>query len=342
MKISKIERICFDITSSTQDEAHQHSHELEPGIMVARTAREQTKGRGQHKPGVKRSWASPPDVNLYVTYSLLVPKNEVVYAQYLSQVVAFSVIEMLVDFGFSPSYKWVNDVLLNSKKMCGILCEGDIRQRFDRKVAAESKAKQYAYDKSKFSAYHIGIGVNVNMDQITCDTINQPVTSMMLAAGGKRFLIEDCYHALSEKLRHNLQLLFDSRRELYGDGKGPFEYFAASASHYLERYGDQPVYFDTQDDGTSSGLVVGIVKRINEYGHLVLAVNDEEKTYFTGRILKEGELEQFLKRPSTLSTASSVQDRASAPAMVAIGLMSSPSITAKEDPEDASVNTLNK
>ncbi|MCX7994228.1 MAG: biotin--[acetyl-CoA-carboxylase] ligase [candidate division WOR-3 bacterium] len=82
---------------------------------IAVFAHQQTKGRGRYK----REWFSPPG-GMYLSI-LVFPKRHVNLIPVVSCV---AVIETLKDLHFDNlSIHWPNDVLLNQKKICGILCE---------------------------------------------------------------------------------------------------------------------------------------------------------------------------------------------------------------------------
>lgn len=78
-------------------------------------AREQTKGRGR----CSRVWVSEPD-NLFFS---IVLKNYGMKAPLLSFVLGVSVVESLK--GVDAKLKWPNDVLIDGKKVSGILLENE-------------------------------------------------------------------------------------------------------------------------------------------------------------------------------------------------------------------------
>ena len=75
----------------------------------------QTKGRGRHK----REWFSPAG-GLYLSV-LIFPER---YINAIPLIACLTVIETLKNLNFNNlSIHWPNDVFLNTKKICGILCE---------------------------------------------------------------------------------------------------------------------------------------------------------------------------------------------------------------------------
>lgn len=82
-------------------------------------AREQSAGRGR----MDRSFYSPADTGLYMTL-LFYPDRPISELSGLTCAAALASamsIEQLS--GLSPRIKWVNDLYLDGKKVCGILCE---------------------------------------------------------------------------------------------------------------------------------------------------------------------------------------------------------------------------
>ncbi len=88
------------------------------GLFVV--AGEQTAGRGR----LGRSFFSPDDTGLYMSLLLrpsITPEQSVL----ITTAAAVSVCEALEKVGaVGTAIKWVNDVFLNDKKVCGILTEG--------------------------------------------------------------------------------------------------------------------------------------------------------------------------------------------------------------------------
>ncbi len=107
-------------------------------------AGQQTGGRGR----MKREWFSPSGTNLYFS-SVLRPDVPVDRASSLPLAVGVALVTALDRLvpGLNPRLKWPNDILVNRKKICGILCE--MQAEIDCRVR------------------HIiaGVGVNVNLQK---------------------------------------------------------------------------------------------------------------------------------------------------------------------------------
>lgn len=110
--------ICLEVTDSTNNECKRLAAQGgESGLVVI--AGEQTGGKGRRG----RSFQSLPGKGLYLSV-LLRPQ---VSLQEVSQLTAWCAVAVCraVDSltGLSCQIKWVNDPLLEGKKLCGILCE---------------------------------------------------------------------------------------------------------------------------------------------------------------------------------------------------------------------------
>ncbi len=126
-----ISLLWLEETSSTQEVAKK----LSVGTVVV--ANRQTSGRGR----MGRNWHSP-EGGLYFSLSLPVGiRNETT----LPLLIANSVASYLKGLSFMPAIKWVNDVYVGGKKVCGVLTE---RLR-DRIV--------------------IGVGINLNQESFPED-----------------------------------------------------------------------------------------------------------------------------------------------------------------------------
>ena len=117
-------------------------------------ADEQTHGRGRFT----RIWNSEPGRDL--TFSLLLPLTllEPKLRQNITQIAALSVAQMLEGYGLKPSVKWPNDVLIQGKKISGILCE---MAEYDERVCGV-----------------LGIGINVNSTEKFLAGLDLPATSL--------------------------------------------------------------------------------------------------------------------------------------------------------------------
>lgn len=108
----------FDTLDSTNTEALNEARRgAAEGLVV--TARRQTAGRGRHG----RAWASDENAGLYVSI-VLRPRVDPRRFPLLTLMTSVAVVDLLRErFGLAPDIKWVNDVHVGGRKICGILAE---------------------------------------------------------------------------------------------------------------------------------------------------------------------------------------------------------------------------
>jgi BirA family biotin operon repressor/biotin-[acetyl-CoA-carboxylase] ligase len=130
--------ISYRKTDSTNDSAYALAEKgIAEGTVVI--AEEQTKGKGRHG----RRWESPPCCGIYMS-CVLRPKMAPNEIAKVTLVAAVAVAKAVRSFtGLTALIKWPNDILINGRKVCGIL--------------TEMKAEQDSID-----FVILGIGINVN------------------------------------------------------------------------------------------------------------------------------------------------------------------------------------
>ena len=111
-------RLHFSKIDSTNSFLLRNEHLLKIAGLVV-TADSQTAGRGRKG----RSWADLAGDQLLASV-VLHPKISNFYLPSITLFVGLAVLKALTHIGCSPlAIKWPNDILLNKKKVCGILCE---------------------------------------------------------------------------------------------------------------------------------------------------------------------------------------------------------------------------
>lgn len=111
--------LAFDTVDSTNDRARAYLTNHKPERMVF-LSNSQTAGRGR----MGRNFYSPPDTGIYMTYVLpidMVEKNTLL----ITTSVCVAVMRAL---NCGAKIKWINDLYLNGKKICGILIESVQRE----------------------------------------------------------------------------------------------------------------------------------------------------------------------------------------------------------------------
>ncbi|MCR5179011.1 MAG: biotin--[acetyl-CoA-carboxylase] ligase [Lachnospiraceae bacterium] len=113
--------VFLEKTPSTQDAARKACFEGAPHGALYITGN-QTTGRGR----MGRSWICPPDVNIAMTI-LLRPAVSLELAPMITLIMGLSVAEaisgMLPPDAPGALIKWPNDIVIDGKKVCGILTE---------------------------------------------------------------------------------------------------------------------------------------------------------------------------------------------------------------------------
>jgi BirA family biotin operon repressor/biotin-[acetyl-CoA-carboxylase] ligase len=140
---------------STNTWAKEHAHEFARDEVTAITATEQTQGRGRYS----RVWVSPAGKNLLLTLAFFLEEPKL-QPFALCQLASLTLEEFLQIHGISAKIKWPNDLLVNGKKIVGVLTE---RKEIDG-----------------IPFMVIGIGLNVNMTAEDFADIPQAATSMLL------------------------------------------------------------------------------------------------------------------------------------------------------------------
>lgn len=142
----------FDTIESTNTEVlNQAKRGADEGLCVV--ARQQTAGRGRHG----RTWISEKDAGLFFSV-VLRPKIEMRFLPLVTLMSAVAIHDTLETlYEFDCDIKWVNDIHISEKKICGILAE--------------------TCETSKGLAVVVGIGVNLNSSNFPPD-ISKIATSI--------------------------------------------------------------------------------------------------------------------------------------------------------------------
>lgn len=157
----KFQVIHYDEVDSTNDIALEAARSgVEDGLVV--WAQRQTRGRGQRE----RIWLSQPESSL--TFSVLFRANEEEQAA-LARFTTLGALALIravkAKTGFDAQVKWPNDVLLNGKKICGVLAETDLQA-------------------AKANAVVVGVGVNLLPGAFSGDmAMNFPASDIFSETG---------------------------------------------------------------------------------------------------------------------------------------------------------------
>lgn len=221
---------------STMTAAHQLVAEgASEGALVV--AERQTQGRGRQG----RSWVSP-EGGLYCSF-VLRPKRPTAAAQ-LSLVAGLAAAETIRDGAcLYPSVRWPNDLLLQGKKVAGILAEGS-------RLEAQGKPSAYSLQPR---AVILGFGINVTTP---ADALPEIATSLA-ASGASACSREDLLAGLCRRLSHWYDLWTDEGFAAIREALRP----------WMGLFG-QPVHIQA-----GSSRYEGVATDLDEQGRLVVRLD---------------------------------------------------------------------
>lgn len=237
---------------STNQYAKEHFEEFGPLGAVYTT--NQTAGRGR----LGRSWAGAPGQALYYT---AVIREELAQPSTLPLLASLSVAQQLkARYGVDCQIKWPNDLLLNGKKVAGILCEG---------VA-------YGYQ-GMGRGIVCGVGINLAQPQACFDAQGLPHATSLALQGAAVDLRTDP-EWLAQQLTD-----FGFDRPLFTFAR---EGFAPYRQQYKEACVNlgRTVTFDAGGGRTEAGVAVDV----DEEGRLVVKTAGGEQRVFTGEVSVQG------------------------------------------------------
>ncbi|KIL48038.1 biotin--[acetyl-CoA-carboxylase] ligase [Jeotgalibacillus campisalis] len=187
----------YDAVESTQKIAHKLAQEHAPeGTLVI--AEEQTAGRGR----MARSWHSPKGSGIWMSL-LLRPELPPQKAPQFTLLTAVALVQAIEDIcDVQVEIKWPNDLLINNRKVTGILTE----------LQADSE---------QIHSLIIGIGMNVNQKQEDFPKeLVDIATSLAIEKGSEvsraaivqrtMYHLEKYYHLYMEKGFAPIKLLWES------------------------------------------------------------------------------------------------------------------------------------
>lgn len=220
----------YETVTSTQKLAKEFAlNGAEHGTLIV--SDEQTDGRGR----LVRKWYSPKGTGLWM--SLIVrPDLPISKTPQLTLLTAVAVVNAIKETAnLKPSIKWPNDILINGRKVCGILTE----------LQAEENHVQSVI---------IGIGINVN--QLITDF---PEELQTIATSLK---IESNKTIDRTKLLQNICYEFEKQLKLYlSEGFQPIKTLWESSSNSIGR---------KITARTANGIFNGYALGINDDGVLLL------------------------------------------------------------------------
>ncbi len=150
--------IHFDELTSTNEYARQHLEELDDFCVI--TCDLQTKGQGQFE----RTWYSSNKNGGNVYASIILKPQNIEHLNELTRYTAIIGADTIKNYGINPSFKYPNDILINGKKIAGILAKSEFFGQI-------------------FKGVIVGFGINLNLEKEELKNIDQPATSIYEETG---------------------------------------------------------------------------------------------------------------------------------------------------------------
>ena len=146
--------VVMDTVDSTNTWARKHIHQLEHGAVVV--AEEQTAGKGRRG----KEWKSVKGEGLWCTL-VLRPEIAMQEGGRMTLLAAAALLQAIQQVtGVSVKIKWPNDLVVEDRKMCGILAE----------MAGELSRVEYML---------VGVGINVNQQRFP-EELAETATSLFM------------------------------------------------------------------------------------------------------------------------------------------------------------------
>ncbi len=238
------------IYEDSMDSTNTHAKRIgEENVMdeAVVVAGQQTGGRGRRG----RNWVSPQG-NCYFSL-LLRPSVKAECAARITLVAALALAKTLTNVsGLTVQIKWPNDIVVNGKKICGILTESSM-------------------DINGLKYVVVGMGVNVNQE-VFDETIEEMATSIFLQTGIKA----DCAQIIGEFLNcfEGVYALFVEKEDL---------------SALMEEYNQLLVNCNREVRIIDRGEKVGLALGVNENGELLVRNTDGcVETVLSGEVSVRG------------------------------------------------------
>lgn len=248
----------FDVlktTTSTNDEL-LNSQFLQANKFFVCMANQQSAGRGRNG----KVWQSPPNAHIYMSIGTVFDVSLVNDLAGLSLACGVTVVRLLKTMGFQAGLKWPNDVLVDDKKLAGILVETRIKRNQVMVV--------------------VGIGLNVDMPESAELNIEQPWTDLNTLISNKAFhavdnLLEEksvnrnfVAATLVEKIMQSMSLYAESGFETFNEDWNQFDVLSGR---------DVVVKTNHQE---FAGHVIGF----NRDHSVLVKINDQVKSFYAADI----------------------------------------------------------
>ncbi len=245
----------LESTSSTNDQVMKSVQQGKDGFFAC-IANQQTAGRGRNG----KTWQSPSNANIYMSIGWCFDSSRANETGGLALACGVTVARLLNSMHLKVGLKWPNDILLNDKKLAGLLLETRIQAR-----------KMFVV---------VGLGLNVDMPAVEAKKIDQPWIDLSSALAEKSFMLNQSSSGQSLIDRNFLvaQLLSGLIDCLIQYKASGFESFAEDWDK-LDVLAGRNVIIKTDEEEVEA-KVLGYGK---DHG-IRVKVNNEEKIYYAADI----------------------------------------------------------
>ncbi len=203
----------------------------------------QTKGRGRQS----KKWISIPGKSL--TFSIILyPNTMPSQINIYSLIAGLAITDCLIDYDIQAKLKWPNDILINGKKVGGILCESKISGGVIKSMV-------------------IGIGINVNEQTSDLPKILHDAATSLMIEKGEQFHIELLVAGILAHLEHRIQNINAVQSQLLD--------WEERCAHL-----NQKVTFRNGNEN-----IAGIFRGLTETGQAIISINDNDVKFDSGEII---------------------------------------------------------
>ena len=230
MKVIKLQKV-----DSTNNYAKLNIENFADRTVIHALSQESGRGR------LNRSWVDLGEGNLFLSFVLKPSDTYNEHYSNITQLLSVALCKVLEKYGLNPEIKWPNDVLIDGKKIAGILSES---------IMSGSVLKGII----------VGIGVNLNAKTEDLSLVSDKlITALNLELG------------TDIQMEHFANELIAQFNSMYND------FLNVGFDYIAEDYIDRNCFLNKElNIQVFDKVITGLAKSINDRGELVL-LNSEDK-----------------------------------------------------------------
>lgn len=236
--------IALEEVDSTNSYAKSHIEDFADKTVIH--AQCQTAGRGR----LNRKWIDLGKGNLFMSIVLKPAETFSNIYPNITQYLSVALCKVLESYGLNTQIKWPNDVLIEGKKIAGILSESVMQG-------------------GKFKGLVLGIGVNLNANQADVDSVPDKIVTSLNLELGKEIDLDTFRTKLVNEFFANYDSFLENGFSMIKD-----DYINRNC--FLNKKLNVQIFNDIEN---------GLAKSITDNGELVLLNNNKELVLTIGDIL---------------------------------------------------------